>query len=107
MTGARAAVPRQLAERARAIAAGRLSPEVARDAATIMLLREDSGIEAYLLRRTRMLEFAPGACVFPGGTVDERDADPRIGWAGPSAAEIAGQLGTSAERARTLVCAAV
>jgi 8-oxo-dGTP pyrophosphatase MutT (NUDIX family) len=107
MTGARAAVPRQLAERARAIAAGRLSPEVARDAATIMLLREDSGIEAYLLRRTRMLEFAPGACVFPGGSVDEHDADPEIGWAGPSPDDVADQLSTSPERARALVCAAV
>ena len=100
-------VPGQLAERAREIAAGRLSPAVPRDAATVMLLREDPGVEAYLLRRTRALEFAPGACVFPGGSVDERDADPRIGWAGPSAADVADRLGTSQQRARALVCAAV
>jgi 8-oxo-dGTP pyrophosphatase MutT (NUDIX family) len=72
-----------------------------------MLLRERAGVEAYLLRRTRELDFAPGACVFPGGSVDERDADPEIGWAGPSPAEVADQLGASPARARALVCAAV
>jgi 8-oxo-dGTP pyrophosphatase MutT (NUDIX family) len=107
MAGTHVAVPARLAERAREIAAGRLCPAVPRDAATIMLLRPGSGVEAYLLRRTGALDFAPGACVFPGGSVDERDADPRIGWAGPRPAEIADQLGTSAERARALVCAAV
>jgi len=107
MAGGRVAVPGKLAERAREIAAGRLDPAVPRDASTIMLLRQGTGVEAYLLRRTRTLDFAPGACVFPGGSVDERDADPEIGWAGPAPAEIADQLGTSAERARTLVCAAV
>src|ERR1019366_3306655 len=107
MFGASVAVPRELAERAREIAAGRLSPVVPRDAATVMLLRERAGVEAYLLRRTRELDFAPGACVFPGGSVDERDADPEIGWAGPSPAEVADQLGASPARARALVCAAV
>src|ERR1039457_4654153 len=95
------AVPRELAERAREIAAGRLSPVVPRDAATVMLLRERAGVEAYLLRRTRELDFAPGACVFPGGSVDERDADPEIGWAGPSPAEVADQLAAYYTRRRT------
>jgi len=99
--------PRKLGERAREIAAGRLSPAVPRDAATIMLLRQDPGVEAYLLRRTRELDFAPGACVFPGGSVDEQDADPQIAWTGPEPAEFAGQLGTSPARARALICAAV
>jgi 8-oxo-dGTP pyrophosphatase MutT (NUDIX family) len=107
MAGTRWVVPGKLAERAREIAAGRLSPSTPRDAATIILLREGPGVEAYLLRRTRALDFAPGACVFPGGSVDERDADPRIGWAGPSAADVADRLGTSEEQARALVCAAV
>ncbi len=107
MAGVSFAVPKMLAERARELAAGRLRAAVPRDAATIMLLRQGSGVQAYLLRRTRELEFAPGACVFPGGSVDERDADPQIGWAGPSPAQIANLLGTSAERARALVCAAV
>jgi 8-oxo-dGTP pyrophosphatase MutT (NUDIX family) len=100
-------VPRQLGERAREIAAGRLSPVVPRDAATIMLLRQEPGVEAYLLRRTRELEFAPGVCVFPGGSVDEQDADLQIPWSGPAPAEFAGQLGTSQARARALICAAV
>jgi 8-oxo-dGTP pyrophosphatase MutT (NUDIX family) len=81
-----------------------------RDAATVVLVRPAPGglgFEAFLLRRTRALEFAPGAYVFPGGSVDSGDADPEIGWIGPSPAEFAGWLGTSAERARALVCAAV
>jgi 8-oxo-dGTP pyrophosphatase MutT (NUDIX family) len=105
--GGRDTVPRKLAERAREIAAGTLTPAVPRDAATIILLRQGSGVEAYLLQRTGTLDFAPGACVFPGGSVDERDADPETGWAGPSPADFADQLGASAERARALVCAAV
>ena len=107
MAGARAIVPAKLAERAREIAAGRLSAAVPRNAATIMLLRQGAGVQAYLLRRTGTLDFAPGACVFPGGSVDERDADPAIGWAGPAPADVADRLGTSPEQARALVCAAV
>jgi 8-oxo-dGTP pyrophosphatase MutT (NUDIX family) len=105
--GSREVVPLKLAERARELAAGRLSPVLPRDAATIVLLRQGAGVQAYLLRRTGTLDFAPGACVFPGGSVDERDADPAIGWAGPSPGDFANQLNTSPERARALVCAAV
>ena len=118
----RVRVPPGLAERAREFAAGVLSPAVPRDAATVILLRQgpqgpqdpqvpqNPGLEAFLLRRTKALEFAPGACVFPGGSVDERDADPVIGetaWAGPSPADLGDQLGISADRVRGLVCAAV
>jgi 8-oxo-dGTP pyrophosphatase MutT (NUDIX family) len=79
-----------------------------RDAATVVLVRPaQDGFEAFLLRRIAVLEFAPGASVFPGGSVDPGDADPEIGWTGPSPAEFAAPLGTSAERARALVCAAV
>ena len=107
MAGTRVTVPAPLAERARELAAGRLTPAVPTDAATVILLRQGSGVEAYLLRRIRALEFAPGACVFPGGSVDAGDADPDIGWAGPSPGDVAGRLGTSPELARALVCAAV
>jgi len=107
MAGTRVTVPAPLAQRARELAAGRLTPAVPTDAATVILLRQRSGVEAYLLRRIRALDFAPGACVFPGGSVDAEDADPDIGWAGPSPADVAGRLGTSPERARALVCAAV
>jgi 8-oxo-dGTP pyrophosphatase MutT (NUDIX family) len=103
------AVPRVLAERARDLADGRLTPAVPRDAATVILLRpgEPGAVEAFLLRRTAELEFAPGACVFPGGSVDERDADSGTGWAGPSPEEFGTLLDTPAERARALVCAAI
>jgi 8-oxo-dGTP pyrophosphatase MutT (NUDIX family) len=103
----RVGVPPGLAERAREFAAGSLSPAVPRDAATVILLRQGAGIEAFLLRRTKALEFAPGACVFPGGSVDERDADPAIAWAGPSPADVGDLLGVPADRSRALVCAAV
>jgi 8-oxo-dGTP pyrophosphatase MutT (NUDIX family) len=108
MTGSGPVVPRGLAERAREISDGRLDPAVPRDAATVILIREDaSGIEAFLLRRTAELEFAPGAYVFPGGSVDARDADPGVGWAGPGPADFAALLDVSPDRARALVCAAV
>jgi len=108
MTGSGPVVPRGLAERAREISDGRLAPAVPRDAATVILIREDAvGIEAFLLRRTAELEFAPGAYVFPGGSVDARDADPGVGWAGPGPADFAALLDVSPDRARALVCAAV
>jgi 8-oxo-dGTP pyrophosphatase MutT (NUDIX family) len=103
----RVGMPRGLAERAREFAAGSLSPAVPRDAATVILLRQGAGVEAFLLRRTKALEFAPGACVFPGGSVDERDADPAVAWAGPSPADFGDLLAVPADRARALVCAAV
>ena len=104
-----------LAERARDLSDGRLTPAVPRDAATVILLRQGAGagagpgvgVEAFLLRRTAELEFAPGACVFPGGSVDERDADPGIGWFGPAPEDFAAQLDVPPERARALVCAAI
>jgi 8-oxo-dGTP pyrophosphatase MutT (NUDIX family) len=107
MGRSRLALPRGWAEWARQYAEGERSPAAARDAATVVLVREAPGIEAFLLRRTRSLEFAPGACVFPGGSVDASDSYPAIAWAGPSPADFGDRLGTSAERARALVCAAV
>ena len=98
MTGSGPVVPRGLAERAREIADGRLEPAVPRDAATVILLRQDApadeggGVEAFLLRRTAELEFAPGAYVFPGGSVDASDADPGVGWAGPGPGDFAALL---------------
>ncbi len=115
----RVRVPRGMADRAREFAAAGLAPAAPRDAATVILVRSGpvadgadgvAGVEVFLLRRTKALEFAPGACVFPGGSVDERDADPAIaeeGWIGPAPADLGRLLGISAERARALVCAAV
>ncbi|MFC7590690.1 NUDIX hydrolase [Nonomuraea antimicrobica] len=95
----------ELAARARDVLAGRVRPAPARDAATVVLLRP--GPEVYLLRRKATMAFAAGAYVFPGGSVDARDADQDVAWAGPSPAEW-GEVFNAGERlARGLVCAAV
>ncbi|WP_183098837.1 NUDIX hydrolase [Nocardioides pelophilus] len=80
-----------------------------RNAATVVLLRPgaDHQPEVYLLRRHVSMDFAGGMCVFPGGGVDPRDHDATVAWAGPSAEEWAARLGTDADVARALVCAAV
>jgi 8-oxo-dGTP pyrophosphatase MutT (NUDIX family) len=80
-----------------------------RDAATVILLRPDAGggAEVYLLRRLSTMAFAPGAYVFPGGKVDERDAEGGHGWAGPPPDQLAGALGVPAPGAAALVRAAV
>ena len=60
-----------------------------------------------MLRRTTTMKFAPGAYVFPSGSVDPADYGAAMGWQGPSPAEFGARLGASAEVARALVCAAV
>jgi len=48
----------------------------ARDAATVLLLREDAhGLEVFLVRRNTVVDFMAGAHVFPGGKVDPEDSD--------------------------------
>lgn len=64
-------------------------------------------IQVLMLRRTAAMKFAPGAYVFPGGSVDPADYGAEIGWHGPSPAEFGATLGASPEVARALVCAAV
>ncbi len=79
-----------------------------RDAATVALLRDGSdGIETYLLRRHRTMAFAAGSYVFPGGRVDERDADVSLAWVGPSPEQWAARFDCEVPLARALVCAAV
>jgi 8-oxo-dGTP pyrophosphatase MutT (NUDIX family) len=100
----------KLAARLADLAAGRVTPAPPRDAATIMVLRtpaDGSGVEILMLRRTAAMKFAPGAYVFPGGSVDPADYGADIGWQGPTAGEFGARLGASAEVARALVCAAV
>jgi 8-oxo-dGTP pyrophosphatase MutT (NUDIX family) len=138
----------KLAGRLADLAAGRITPAVPRDAATVMVLREASGtvasaatgrdlvpggyggpspretslevasgtvasaatgrdLQVLMLKRTAAMKFAPGAYVFPGGSVDPADYGAEIGWQGPSAGEFGARLGASAEVARALVCAAV
>lgn len=53
-------------------------PVAPRAAATILLLRDaDDGPEVLMTRRSLNASFAPGAYVFPGGTVDASDAQAR------------------------------
>jgi 8-oxo-dGTP pyrophosphatase MutT (NUDIX family) len=107
--GAVIKVPGQLTEQAREVLAGQRDPAAPRDAATVMLLRPapGPGVEVYLLRRKASMAFAPGGVVFPGGSVDARDADSEVAWAGPDIADWGVVLDAPPELARALVCAAV
>ena len=105
---------RELAGHAKEVMEGRAEPAVPRDAATVMLVRPAGGagqpaggFEVYMLKRQSSMKFAPGAYVFPGGSVDPRDAEADLAWTGPGAAEWGGLLGVPPGLARALVCAAV
>ena len=51
------------------------TPAPARLAATVLLLRDGTqGLEVLMTRRSASASFAPGAYVFPGGSVDTADA---------------------------------
>jgi 8-oxo-dGTP pyrophosphatase MutT (NUDIX family) len=101
-------LPGELGETAKAILSGAQAPAEPRDAATVMLLRTGAaGLEVYMLRRKASMAFAPGAFVFPGGSVDARDADEQVAWAGPDAAEWGQIFDAPPAQARALVCAAV
>jgi 8-oxo-dGTP pyrophosphatase MutT (NUDIX family) len=101
-------LPDRLAERARDISEGRVEAAAPRDASTVILLRDSSeGLLVYLLRRVSSMKFAPGAYVFPGGSVDPRDGDLAVGWSGPSPAEWGKAFDATQTLARELVCAAV
>ena len=104
-------LPDEFTQHVRAFMDSGTEPVPAKDASTVVLLREGDGepggLEVYLLRRVDQMAFAGGFCVFPGGGVDPRDFDQEIAWAGPDAAEWAGLLDTSTSHARALVCAAV
>ena len=100
----------KLAQRLADLEAGRIAPATPRDAATVVLLRPagaGAGVEVLMLRRVAAMKFAPGAYVFPGGSVDPADYEAAVGWHGPDPAEFGARLGASAEMARALVCAAV
>lgn len=79
-----------------------------RQAATVLLLRGGgTGLEVYLLRRTKGMPFAGGMTAYPGGGVDPRDGDADIAWSGPSPAQWGHAFGCDERIARELVCAAV
>jgi 8-oxo-dGTP pyrophosphatase MutT (NUDIX family) len=84
------------------------TPVAARDASTIVVVRDGvDGIEAYLMRRQTSMAFAAGMYVFPGGSLMATDSDPGIPWFGPSAQEWAERFRCSPDLARGLVVAAV
>jgi 8-oxo-dGTP pyrophosphatase MutT (NUDIX family) len=49
-----------------------------RPAATVMLVRDNDGLEVFMLRRTMDAVFAGGMYVFPGGRVDVADGAPEL-----------------------------
>src|SRR5271169_619905 len=103
-SAARIRLPGWMAQRASDVLEGRKPPVEPRDAATVMLLRpllggagpdalgvpdaaapldaaarpearDAQGLQVYMLRRQPSMAFAPGAFVFPVGSVDTRDAE--------------------------------
>ncbi len=81
---------------------------VPRHAATVILARDSAtGVELFLLRRVAGMAFAGGMTVFPGGGVDQRDADSSVAWTGPPPQWWAERFACDAGLARALVCAAV
>ncbi|RPF41374.1 hypothetical protein EDD96_5172 [Streptomyces sp. Ag109_G2-6] len=100
--------PPEWPARIRALAEGALTPAEPRRAATVMLLRDTpAGPAVHMLRRRSSMAFAGGAYAYPGGGVDPRDEDHRIGWAGPDQEQWAARLGTDAATAQAIVCGAV
>src|SRR5690606_23097129 len=48
-------------------------------ASTILLLRDGAqGLEVFMVVRHHQIDFASGALVFPGGSIDAADRDPRV-----------------------------
>ncbi|WP_329519013.1 NUDIX hydrolase [Spirillospora sp. NBC_01491] len=102
-------LPAELRERIEGINAGTLPPAPARHAATVVVLRDhaEHGLQAFMLRRVASMAFAPGAYVFPGGSVDPRDGEAALGWSGPSPSDWGKAFNADETLARELVCAAV
>ncbi|MEG2933523.1 MAG: NUDIX hydrolase [Gordonibacter sp.] len=93
-----------LARTHEAYRAGGAVPAVPRLAATVMLVRRPC--EVFMLRRASTMAFVPEAVVFPGGSVDPRDADERLPWTGPQPSVWAQRMGTDAQTAQLVVTAA-
>jgi 8-oxo-dGTP pyrophosphatase MutT (NUDIX family) len=100
----------RLTSRLADIAAGRAAAAEPRDAATVVVVRtagDGAGVEVLMLRRTAAMKFAPGAYVFPGGSVDPGDYGADVDWHGPPPADFGARFGASAPVAQALVWAAV
>src|SRR6266567_939169 len=102
-------LPGEWRDRIEDLLAGRVEPPAPRHAATVAVLRDhpEHGLQAFMLRRVSSMAFAPGAYVFPGGSVDPRDGERSTAWTGPSPQEWGTAFGADPTLARELVCAAV
>ncbi|MGP4022894.1 NUDIX hydrolase [Actinomadura sp. 3N407] len=102
-------LPAEYLDQIENILTGRAEPVPARPAATVVVLRDHDrhGLQAFMLRRVRSMAFAPGAYVFPGGSVDPRDGEASLAWSGPPPAEWGSVFMADETLARELVCAAV
>ena len=98
-------MPPEVSRRARALLAGEWEPPPVRDASTVVLLRDGSGLETYLMRRAATMAFAAGMYVFPGGRIDEADCDIDLTWAGEPLD--AGRMTAGQRQARGLIVGAV
>lgn len=103
------ALPEQYLVRLADIRAGRIAPAPVRPAATVVVMRDhpEHGLQVFMMRRVSSMEFAAGAYVFPGGSVDSRDGETGIRWAGPTPDRWGATLRADESLARELVCAAV
>lgn len=102
-------LPAAMAEHARQFIGSGQRAAAPKAAATVVLMRPapGGGFCVYAQRRAATMAFAPSMYVFPGGTVDVRDAGAEVGWAGPDSTWWAGRLGLDESGARAVVCAAV
>ncbi|MGN0301817.1 MAG: NUDIX hydrolase [Anaerotardibacter sp.] len=66
----------------------------------------NQNLEVFMLRRVKSMAFVPDAVVYPGGRVDERDANHELPWFGPTPAEWAEYMNISEDNARRVVVAA-
>jgi 8-oxo-dGTP pyrophosphatase MutT (NUDIX family) len=71
--------------RAASLKLAAMSASDIKPAATILLLRDDPGLEVLMVKRHHQIDFASGALVFPGGKSHAGDHDPAwaehaIGW---------------------------
>lgn len=98
-------MPPQVSERARALLAGEWQPPPVRDASTVVLLRDASGLETYLMRRATTMAFAAGMYVFPGGRIDDTDSEIDLAWVGDPVDPQ--RMTASEQQARGLIVGAV
>jgi 8-oxo-dGTP pyrophosphatase MutT (NUDIX family) len=81
-------------------------PIVPRDSSTVIVLREAGALEVFMLERHIKSDFAGGAYVFPGGTVDAADRDPALTGLVDGSEELAARTDEDPDLVRALaVCA--